>query len=43
MARLSLELPLSLLFRLPTQSLLARLDELLASREIDLLETQEEL
>ena len=43
MATLSLELPLSLLFRLPTQSLLARLDELLASREIDLLETQEEL
>lgn len=43
MATLSPELPLSLLFRLPTRALLARLDELLASREIDLLETQEEL
>lgn len=35
---LELELPLSLLFRLPTPALLgARLDELAASREIDLL------
>ena len=44
MATLSLELPLSLLFRLRDAGAAgARLDELLASREIDLLEIQEEL